>query len=464
MSAKGDLRRSSKPPGTHLKVELLPAAKALEVLDHCSHNLQRKTDTGDNAAQQLFRSSKSTPERASSSTSPNLLKPSEVFQVTMTRPASRTLLQHYQSRTADLLCASQSRENPFISLLIPFAATHELLLQCILALSGVHFINNSNGAPSSDIMAATWTHYGLAVRGLKHGITRFAYGEQEILPLLMATLVLCFVESTRGNVISIAQHLKAARTFLLSWLQQRQPKIEVELRGFVIEFYLYIAILSNTQLGPEWNELIIEDCSLLYGDGTTDCKSWGMFFGYANDLFGILPAVSAFAHQSSREEEDSTNKSFEFIVNYYSLLAQVNSWHPPEAGDLAFVACGRIYQQALLLLLHTSFYRDELGSMTLNNLLEQGVREFLALLESLPVESPIATTLCWPLSIAGSCARSELHRNSIRKHLKMMYKRFNMENITAVLRVLEALWDGDHYKPLYITTVMRQQNEHFIIQ
>lgn len=194
MSAKGDLQRSSKPPGTQLKVELLPAAKDLEVLEHCSHNLQRKTDTEDNAAQQLFRSFKSTLERASLSTSPNLLKPSEVFKVTMTRSASRILLQHYESRTADLLCASQGRENPFISLLIPFAVTHELLLQCILALSGVHFINNSNGAPSSDIITATWTHYGLAVRGLKHGITRFAYGEQEILPLLMATLVLCFVE------------------------------------------------------------------------------------------------------------------------------------------------------------------------------------------------------------------------------------------------------------------------------
>src|SRR4051794_19011333 len=111
------------------------------------------------------------------------------------------------------------------------------------------------------------------------------------------------MQSTRGNVSSIAQHLRAARTFLLSWLQQRQAELDVELRGFIIEFYLYIAILSNTQLGSEWTGLIIKDCSWLYGGGTADCKSWGMLFGCANDLFGIIPLVSAFAHRSGGEDE-----------------------------------------------------------------------------------------------------------------------------------------------------------------
>ena len=271
-------------------------------------------------------------------------------------------------------------------------------------------------------------------------------------------------QSTRGNVSSIAQHLRAARTFLLSWYQKHQAKDDVELRGFIIEFYLYIAILSSPQLGPDWTELMIEDCSWLYGDGTADCKSWGMLFGYANDLFGIVPLVSAFSHQSSKVDNESASKSFEIIVTYHSLLTRVQNWRAPENGDPAFVACGRIYQQALLLLLHTSFYRDEHESLTLNNLIDQGVQEFVVLLEGMSMASPITTTLCWPSAIAGSCARSESHRKVIRERLRMMHERFGMENIPAVLRVLEALWAGDRCGPLHITTVMQQQNEHFIIQ
>ena len=191
---QGSLRRHDTCPKNHRKVEVLPAILDEEVSEHQSYNLQLKTNTENNAAELLILGSKNAPERASFSPSPNLLKPSEVFQATLSRSESRTLFQHYENRTADLLCASQGVANPFLSLLIPFAATHELLLQCILALSGVHFINQVNGTASFDIMATTWTHYALAIRGLKHGITRIAYGEQEILPLLMATLVLCFVE------------------------------------------------------------------------------------------------------------------------------------------------------------------------------------------------------------------------------------------------------------------------------
>ena len=256
----------------------------------------------------------------------------------------------------------------------------------------------------------------------------------------------------------------AARTFLISWLQQRQAKLEVELRGFIVEFYLYIAVLSNTQLGPAWTGLVIKDCSWFYGGGTTDCTSWGMFFGYAKDLFGIIPLVSDFAHRSNAEKEEPALKSFDTVATYHSLLIQVQSWRTPEAGDPALVVCGRIFQQSLLLLLHASFYRDEIGSVALNNPLDQGVLEFVVLLESLPVASPIATTISWPLAIAGSCARSESHRTIIRQRLKMLYERFTMENITAVMRVLEALWASGHCGPLHITTVMQQRNDHFIIQ
>ena len=198
-----NLWRHSRLLEKHLDVETLPTVACSETPEHYAHNLDPRTNTEGNTEEQSFLNSTNTTQGApfSISIGLNLLKPRDWFHLTLSKPASRTLFQHYESRTADLLCASQGLANPFMSLLIPLAATHEPILQCILALSGVHYLNHFRGVPSSDIIITTWSHYALAIRGLKHGITRMAYGEQEILPLLIATLLFCFVEVRHSRQI-----------------------------------------------------------------------------------------------------------------------------------------------------------------------------------------------------------------------------------------------------------------------
>ena len=105
---------------------------------------------------------------------------------------SRVLLEHYFYRTADVMSPYRGDTNPFIYQFMPIAMSHDLVLQSLLALSGLHHREHS---PTS-VMATTWSHYGQTLKALKYGLTGQASGAEcfNVMPLLAATLMLVFIE------------------------------------------------------------------------------------------------------------------------------------------------------------------------------------------------------------------------------------------------------------------------------
>jgi hypothetical protein len=72
------------------------------------------------------------------------------------------------------------------------AHSDDLVLQGVLALSGAHLSSKST---DGNIKQATWTHYALDLRGVKHALTRtMSGGNVDMLYLLLTTLLLCQVE------------------------------------------------------------------------------------------------------------------------------------------------------------------------------------------------------------------------------------------------------------------------------
>lgn len=66
-----------------------------------------------------------------------------------------------------------------------------MVLQAVLALSGVHFERHS---PEKHIVA-TYEHFAQALRSLKYGLTRFVAGQTDLaLELSVTTLLFCFIE------------------------------------------------------------------------------------------------------------------------------------------------------------------------------------------------------------------------------------------------------------------------------
>lgn len=111
--------------------------------------------------------------------------------LSLTRPESSFLHEHYLNRTAPMLSATQTGQSPFVKVLLPMAAWSDMILQGVLALSGVHF---ETQMPANHLVA-TYEHFAQALRGLKYGLTRFVSGQTELaLELLVTTLLFCFIE------------------------------------------------------------------------------------------------------------------------------------------------------------------------------------------------------------------------------------------------------------------------------
>jgi hypothetical protein len=186
------------------------------------------------------------------------------------RPHASTLFQHYITVTARHLPVAMWMEDTFIAHILPLAHSDDLVLQGVLALSGAHLSFKST---DGDIKQATWTHYALALRGVKHALTRtMSGGDVDMLHLLLTTLLLCQVEvsplkawiypqscmssnqlqrisgNLEGNVF---HHLRASGALVLMELQQPSNEKEKTLRGFVLELYAYLALVGNITITSE---------------------------------------------------------------------------------------------------------------------------------------------------------------------------------------------------------------------
>lgn len=128
------------------------------------------------------------------------LLPLPIQLLPLQRPESKFLYEHYVCRTAHFLSVAEKDLNPFLNILLPIAGCSDLVLQAVLALSGVHL-----GDQAARYTVATYEHYAQALRAVKHGLTGFVSGQTDLaLELLIATLLFCFLEVRNSSMASLA--------------------------------------------------------------------------------------------------------------------------------------------------------------------------------------------------------------------------------------------------------------------
>lgn len=108
-------------------------------------------------------------------------------------PWSRLLFDHYVKQTSVILGTSTSRgeASPFQTLVVQAAASDDLLMNAILAVSGTHVNFNDEVAP--EIRSATSTHYGTVLRRLRQELNKTS-STDSCCRLATVFLLLCFVE------------------------------------------------------------------------------------------------------------------------------------------------------------------------------------------------------------------------------------------------------------------------------
>lgn len=138
-------------------------------------------------------------------------------------PNSKRLFYHYLHRTNKAIAICQGTRNPFVADLIPMAMSSDLILDSLLACSGIHYADLA-GSP---VEQTTWLHYGQAIQGQKFGLTRLAEGQDQLLvPLLVTAMLLCIVEVEPYADSSLFPMLISLRPFV---------QIQVPLRFITLE-------------------------------------------------------------------------------------------------------------------------------------------------------------------------------------------------------------------------------------
>lgn len=240
---------------------------------------------------------------------------------------------------------------------------------------------------------------------------------------------------------NVFRHLKGARSLLLEWIETPEARRESTLRAFLVEIYLYTATLTSTPFGKEIQNLILQDSHLLFPLLTTG-NGTGALLGCAHGLFELIPQIYARSKVSSNATTMMVEYYSPTYLDFQLLLTRIVEWLPPENTLSAFAACGKIYQQALLVFLYTSVGTCYIDLWSLQSLKDQCLDTVQSLLESLPIHAPISGTLTWPLAMVGSCARTPEHRDMIRRRLNSLYEQLNISCFAQLLYVLEILWES----------------------
>ncbi|CEJ54320.1 Putative ZYRO0G12584p [Penicillium brasilianum] len=367
------------------------------------------------------------------------------------------LLDHYLKDTANRLACLQDSENPFLHTILPVALSDELVMNSILALSGVHMMQRLPRL-NLEMQSLTWSRYTRALRQLRMDLSETLNDGSNVdaaWRALLVVLIFYLLEATRGNDPKAMQrHLDGAHHLMAHVLRSTETPTQPSIVSFTIELYVYNAALASfTTNSPP--ALIMSPSLGLKSLGGAD-REIGVLCGCAYELFTLVPHVSALLRNSASCDSSTTSSKDGLMMEYYSIRAQIENWKP-RSNQRELVLCAELYQQSLLLLLDYRF-----TSNSTDDIVDNAFWKLNSIISQLPPNSPIATTANWPLFAFGIHARKSYHREIIRSYLRSLVEYFGMGVMSTALRQLEELWMSEPGQDV-ISKFFTNQNELLLI-
>lgn len=252
---------------------------------------------------------------------------------------------------------------------------------------------------------------------------------------------------------------------------------------FGSELYAYfLSVSSPCLLEMANNTTILQDAAFAFSK-IAQSGYTGAILGCSDALFSLIPEVVDLLRRAKRLTSacQAWKDPIVILQNSFSpepieeaaslaleaelLLAKVTLWDPPEPSDKTFPISGKICQLALTALLAEASFRcvvaggngdnGPLHPVAAESSHEPGnlapganfqsqtihlVTESLSLLDLLPVQSWVVTTMCWPIAVLGSYATLQAHRSTIRQYLMDMEVTFGFQNMARTRMLLEYIW------------------------
>ncbi|KAJ5261266.1 hypothetical protein N7478_011861 [Penicillium angulare] len=355
-------------------------------------------------------------------------------------PDSYTLISHYLSTTADCMANGTTPVNPFLVQIVPLAFTSDLLLQLVIAQSAAH--RAFRRRDESDAIAQS--HYTKAIQLFRSGVTEFIDGkEPNPLMLLVGALLMCFTETTKGDMTgTVFDHLTAANSLLIKLLAQSDRAVPRELKDFVIEYYVYTASVSMISIDARLSGQLFLNFDLEQRARELLTMQYvGNLCGCWLELLLLIPVIFDLGRQWMMEETHTVIPTADDIAMFASIQAQILRWTPFPSVDPEVYLAGLIFQQAMLIYLYTSLggYKYTQEGMY-RGLIQTAVTEAMSYLDELPANARINSGMCWPIAVIGSCLETIEQQGRLRTRLAAMASHFGIGNMHRTLQLLEAIW------------------------
>ncbi|OHF00698.1 hypothetical protein CORC01_04015 [Colletotrichum orchidophilum] len=381
---------------------------------------------------------------------------------------SLELLSHYLSSTSLSMANGSTADNPFTAQLIPLAFSSDLVLQLLLTQSAVHRAAKSL-VPTDQIATK---YYNQSLRLFQQNISTYMGGQhgEETLILGIGALILCLVETAKGDVNgTIFDHLMAAQSLILPFLSANNTFLHKTLKDFLTEYYIYTATVSMISIDARLgDQLFLSNDLILLATELVASSYIGSLCGCWLDLILLVPSIFDLGRRiMSHMDEPNWRPSADDFILFSQLQSQILNWQPNPTVTENVALAGYIYQKALLLYLHTALHtlsREEHGlqAMAIQNALG-GALSHLAQLDP---SVRINTSLCWPITIIGSCVTDTGQQEFLHERLGHMFATIGLGNIRQTSVVLQHLWDHNEATPADIGAgpwqICRVMNENQI--
>ncbi|CZR57672.1 uncharacterized protein PAC_07561 [Phialocephala subalpina] len=372
-------------------------------------------------------------------------------------PGSRLLFERYLSQTSNDLGITPVSKNPFVGYCIPLAFSTDLIMNCLLALAGADYCTKESADPATKSVA--WSHYSLTVRGLRtHLSNNERRSVESTLHVLLITMGICMIELMSGAPTDkIFHHLLASRHLIHNILSSPTLLTDpdhVSLFGYLFELYSYRALGGSVHTQQQLNSPITHsllDLGFFLGSFASTTQYPFYFSTLATRghlLSAFTPSIASLLKARLSESDSDADEISTTYILYQNLASQLRAWQPPQAQpDVEFppqkATAVIIYQNALLIYLHTTFLsptsltRPSAFAAAILTEIQIRIEICLPLLSSL-YPSRMEGVLLWPALIIGSCLKREEERNILRAAKGRA--RYKLRTVVWVDEVLERLW------------------------
>ncbi|KAI8675572.1 Zn(2)-C6 fungal-type domain-containing protein [Fusarium keratoplasticum] len=350
------------------------------------------------------------------------------------------LMSHYLARTAISMGNGSTTANPFVVQLIPLSFANPVVLELMLSQSASHRAV-LEGAGWADAVAQNY--YTKSIRLFRNAVADYLAGtEASPLWVTIGALIMCFTETAKGDTNGVIfDHLQAVGPLVKDLVSRHRHLLPDGLRPFVIEYYVYTAIISMISMDPSAStghllapELEYEAHSLVESGYVGQlCGSW-------LPLLLLIPRIFDFGRRRVAVRAQPPFPTADDFLNFSNLQAEITSFTPSPLVESEVATCGYIFQQAVHLYLLTAFGVGDAGQVTQQLRVENALVNAFLYLEQLPSSARINTSMCWALAVIGSCTADDERRDVLRQRLNTMFVTIGLGNISSTLSLLEHIW------------------------